>query len=343
MPTFEDMFLLIVFLAYLPSLTTSSQLYGLIRDKNSPSCSGAPSGCSNLVSINPSNGTITKIGTGHPTLAAVGDLAQIDNTHGIYYFLGDGWNGTGTVLIALDVDTGRQLCATNLNDHIKTVGIVGGEQSLSLLNNTLFVTGLSAASGPHTILVAPLVHDGCPTFQSIGSYPYSGSLPVAHSTTAVDETFRLYTTVSTSAHAYGIDIVDLKTGGLNRTIPMASNTKELWSLTYNDGYLVGPAEDGLGHLDWRTLDIDRGQWTSVPLKYSSNETWNNLWGNLGSIRTYNDKTKELHVLVSQGHSEKIHLATIDVQTGTMNDSTVVELNGDLGYSSEVLLHMVVAG
>jgi hypothetical protein len=89
------------------------------------------------------------------------------------------------------------------------------------------------------------------------------------------------------------------------------------------------------------LDVGSGQWTSRPLQYSNKSVvWNNLWGNLGSIRSYNSKTQELHVLVSQGRSEKIHVATIDVRTGTMNDDTVVLLNGDLGYSSEVLMHMV---
>jgi hypothetical protein len=30
------------------------------------------------------------------TLAAVGDLAVVDDKRGVYYWLGDGWNGTGT-------------------------------------------------------------------------------------------------------------------------------------------------------------------------------------------------------------------------------------------------------
>ena len=196
----------------------TSSFYGLIRDKNSPSCSGAPSGCTNLVSINPANGTITKIGPGHTTLAAVGDLAKIDADNHIYYYLGDGWNGTGTLLITLDLNTGTERCQTNLNAHIKTLGIVGGEQSLSIVNQQIFVTGITSASGPHVILVAPLPKNGCPTFQAIGSFPYSGNLPVAHSTTIDASNDRLYSTVSTGKHTYGIDVIHLKTGTLNRTI-----------------------------------------------------------------------------------------------------------------------------
>ena len=164
--------------------TTTPVLYGLTRVKNSPSCSGAPSGCTQLVHINPDNGTLTKKGHGHQTIAAVGDLGVIDSNNSLYYYLGDGWNGTGTILVALHLQNGTVACQMTLNAYIKTVGIVGGEQSLLISNNKIFVTGLSSAAGPHVILVAPLTTSGgCPTFQQIGSFPYSGELPVAHSTT----------------------------------------------------------------------------------------------------------------------------------------------------------------
>ena len=124
---------------------------------------------------------------------------------------------------------------------------------------------------------------------------------------------------------------------------MEGNDKELWSLTYvNEGYLIGPCENGVGQLEWRSINInnERDDWKSVPLKYSTNVTWNNLWGNLGSIRTFNARTNVMTILVSQGRSEQIHLGQIDVQTGTFLDQSVVPLNGDVGYSSEILLQMV---
>ena len=43
--------------------TTTPVLYGLTRVKNSPSCSGAPSGCTQLVHMNSHNGTLTKKGS----------------------------------------------------------------------------------------------------------------------------------------------------------------------------------------------------------------------------------------------------------------------------------------
>jgi hypothetical protein len=114
--------------------TKSQELYGLTRAKNNnQTCSGAPSGCTQLVSISSQTGTIKNIGIPVQTLAAVGDLGAIDSWNGIYYFLGDGWNGTGTVLVALSLNDGSEMCKTNLNDRIKTVGVVGGEMSLNII------------------------------------------------------------------------------------------------------------------------------------------------------------------------------------------------------------------
>ena len=62
------------------------------------------------------------------------DLGVIDSAGGLYYYLGDGWNGTGTSLVALHLKNGSVACETNLNARIKTVAIVGGEQSLSISN-----------------------------------------------------------------------------------------------------------------------------------------------------------------------------------------------------------------
>jgi hypothetical protein len=325
--------------------TKSQELYGLTRAKNNnQTCSGAPSGCTQLVSISSQTGTIKNIGIPVQTLAAVGDLGAIDSWNGIYYFLGDGWNGTGTVLVALSLNDGSEMCKTNLNDRIKTVGIVGGEMSLNIIQKKVFVTGLSSSSGPHVILVSPLSSNGCPSFEQIGQFPYSGSLPIAHSSEISasndDLALTLYTTVAMSPHTYGIDMINLENGQLNRSINMVGRNDVLWSPTFVNGKLCGPAEDGFGNLDWRTVTVTgNAAWTSAPLKYA-NATWNTLWGNLGSIRAYNNKDKMLHVLVSQGKSEKIHLSSIDVTNGKMNANPVM-LNGDTGYSGEILLQMVL--
>ena len=161
----------------------------------------------------------------------------------------------------------------------------------------------------------------------------------------------VFSTVSTSPHTYGIDVIDLRTGVLTKTIPMTGNKHVLWSLNVaveghgtnsssNGTLLFGPTEDGFGNLDWRTLNSDTEEWQSVPLNYEGNVTWNNLWGNLGSMRAYDEANDVLYVLVSLGRSEQLHFATIDVKKKMMRKNPVM-LNGDVGFSSEVLLQMVL--
>jgi hypothetical protein len=85
-------------------------LYGLTRVRNSAACTGAVSGCTQLVSVNATTGTLKTIGsTPVQTLAAVGDLVAIDEAERLYYFLGDGWNGTGTWLVGLSLDSGEEV------------------------------------------------------------------------------------------------------------------------------------------------------------------------------------------------------------------------------------------
>jgi hypothetical protein len=181
-------------------------MYGLTRVKNSPSCSGAPSGCTQLVSIDVQTGTLVGLGHGVPTLAAVGDLNAIDSEAGIYYFLGDGWNGTGTILVGLSLANGSTVCQRNLNHFVKTEGIVGGGQSLDIVDSVIRITGLpNASSSSHVLLTFPVGTKGCGQGWRMSvktSFPYSGMLPVAHATTLYQHT--LYTTVSTSPHEYGI-------------------------------------------------------------------------------------------------------------------------------------------
>ena len=141
---------------------------------------------------------------------------------------------------------------------------------------------------------------------------------------------------------------------------MAGNKHVLWSLNTaaegrgdgksnadgsssgGDGTLLfGPTEDGFGNLDWRTLNSDTEDWQSAPLDYEGNVKWNTLWGNLGSMRAYDATSDLLYVLVSSGRSEKLHFAAIDVKKGMMRKHPVM-LNGDVGFSSDILLQMVLA-
>ena len=117
-----------------------------VRERNSATCTGAASGCSALVSVDKDSGLLTRIAqNAHQTLAATGDLSAIDATRGVYYFLGDSWNGTqGTLLVALSLKTGAELCRRQM--PVGEVGIVGGGQSLSLdtKHDRLLISGLTS-------------------------------------------------------------------------------------------------------------------------------------------------------------------------------------------------------
>ena len=73
-------------------------------------------GCTQLVHVDTATGRLTNIGQGHQPLAAVGEILKLPPprvlfpstnlavslagdlaviAHGVYYYLGDGWNGTG--------------------------------------------------------------------------------------------------------------------------------------------------------------------------------------------------------------------------------------------------------
>jgi hypothetical protein len=189
-------------------------MYGLTRVANSASCSGAPSGCSQLVSVDPTSGVLAQIGVGHQALAALGDLGAIDGRSRTYYFLGGGWNSTRTFLVGLSLDTGKERCNIEL-PHIGEYGIVGGGQSLSLdtVANRLIITGLAAADGPHVVLTADLGGNdgtcGLGPFQKLGTFPYSGSVPVAHSSELDALGTTLYTDLATDERTYGIGVVDV--------------------------------------------------------------------------------------------------------------------------------------
>lgn len=161
-----------------PAAAKPPRLYGLTRVRNSALCSGALSGCTQLVGVDADTGLLTNIGHGHQPLAAVGDLGVI--AHGVYYYLGDGWNGTGTVLLGVSLRDGTEVCRAGLPD-IAEVGVVGGGQSLSVdtNNDRLVLTGLNQTGTPgqpgeysHVLLTLRLnashATGGCGPFTRLG-------------------------------------------------------------------------------------------------------------------------------------------------------------------------------
>lgn len=387
-PTFNLCFCMI-HLLLLAVASASPEMYGLKRVANSASCSGALSGCSQLVSVEPSTGVLSQIGVGHQALAALGDLVVIEGHSRTYYFLGGGWNSTLTFLVGLSLDTGEERCNIEL-PSIGEYGIVGGGQSLSLdsAGNRLIITGLAAADGPHVVLTADLggrgpsisnsdsVSCGLGPFEKLGTFPYSGSVPAAHSSELDAAGTTLYTNLVTDTHTYGIGVVDvapLKAAGdssnsmnatskslLKKVIPMDNGVRSMWGMSWHNASntLVSVqhnAREGSarnGDLDWRTLDpiaSPEALWSSTPLgnpAFNATLNYTAVWGNLGSVRAYDHSHSSaglLYVLVAVDRQEKIHIGAVNASTGALvAASPQISEGGKLLWSGNGLLQIAVA-
>lgn len=350
-------------------------MYGLTRVANSASCSGAASGCSQLVSVDPATGTLAKIGVGHQALAALGDLVAIDGRNRTYYFLGGGWNSSATYLVGLSLDTGEQRCSAVV-PGVGEYGVVGGGQSLSLdgRRNRLIITGLASAQGPHVVLAVDLgggiggVVSGCGLFEQLGSFPYSGSVPVAHAAELDDAGTTLYFDLATDDHSYGIGVVnvappsssqmraaaaaDAPPSLLKRVLAMDNGVQQMWGMSWRAAsrQLVSVQHNTqagtprkYGRLDWRTLDPAAEAWTSAPLgnaAFNATQNFTALWGNLGSVRAYDRGV--LYALLAIDRQEKIHIGAIDAATGSLRGfSPQLSEDGKLLWSSNGLLQVAV--
>tara|TARA_B110000208_G_scaffold75577_1_gene97173 strand:+ start:41 stop:1150 length:1110 start_codon:yes stop_codon:yes gene_type:complete len=349
------------------SSSSPPQLYGLTRIRNSPACSGAASGCSQLVRVDAASGTLTNVGTGHQQLAALGDLVTIDAVHRVYYFLADGWNGTGTWLVGLSLDTGA-IVQRKAVPQIGEFGIVGGGQSLSLdaARSRLIVSGLhqidpiaNATDYEHIVLTAKLVaHNEPIVFTQIGTFGDSAYMPIAHASQLDDAGTTLYVDLSPSAHSYGIGVVDVSPASpaaknvLRKVIAMPGGKDQMWGMSFlqtdaagggggggGGGSLVSVQQNSADYtLNWRTLNPATEAWTSRPLKNAGNFT--TIDGNLESIRAFDAASSIVYVLLSIQNQEQYHIGAIDVVTGTLK-SFSPPLNGDTGWSGSVLLQMAL--
>tara|TARA_B110000208_G_scaffold188398_1_gene248016 strand:- start:520 stop:1482 length:963 start_codon:yes stop_codon:yes gene_type:complete len=314
---------------------------------------------------------LSAIGHGHQALAALGDLVAIESHSRTYYFLGGGWNSSATFLVGLSLDNGEERCNIEL-PHIGEYGIVGGGQSLSLDANAgqhpnrLIITGLAAADGPHVVLTADIIDGngaacGLGPFTKLGTFPYSGNLPVAHSSELDSTGTTLYTNVATDEHTFGIGVVDVSprkkaanASLLRKVIDMDNGVRSMWGMSWVSTLqqLVSVqhnSEEGSsrrnGDLDWRSLDplASPEVWTSTPLrnpKFNATLNFTALWGNLGSVRAYDSSMGLLYVLIAVDRQEKIHIGAVDVAAGALvAASPQLSEGGKLLWVSNGLLQM----
>ena len=331
---------------------TMPQMYGLTRVANSPSCSGAVSGCLQLVSIDLGTGKLSNIGKGHTPLAAVGDLRVVADN--VYYVLADECgkpcNSTGSVLLGISTTDGSEVCRRKV-PSLAEVGLVGGGQSLhhDTKNNRLILSGLNSTDGgkhfTHVLLSSPL--KTCGPFTRLGEFEGDSSYePMCHGSDFDAKSQRLFLTLSTGEHTYGIGVVDVAGGKLIQTYPMSGRIS-LWGPTYmSNEQLVGTESNPLGEgIDWVSLNLTSGNWTSTPLKYASNVniTFPGLEGNLGSARSYDSTSGMLYVMGGRGDPSNptLEIITIDTRTGMLVAHSGV-LNGDVGFSGSILSQFSIA-
>ena len=345
------------------SATAAGSLYGITRVRNSASCSGAVSGCAQLVSVDAATGALANVGAGHDPLVAVGDLAVAAG--GTFYTLADGWNGTGTVLLGIDVADGSEACRRAV-PSIGEVAIVGGGQSLvhDATHGRLLLAGLALNETTqhyhHLVLASKL--PGCGPFEQLGTFGDGDFEPMAHATTFDAATQRLFVTVSTGAHGYGLATVHVPAAAPPAgapagplpwsVVPMEDGaTHVLWGAAWDavGKVLAGPAVRAGGPgVDWRTLDPVRGAWSSRALAGDNASAFTSLDGNLGSVRAHDDAAGSgsgaLYSLLGQGSGDDdaahtMVLAEIDVATGAVVNSA--PLHGDVGESGSILLQMAL--
>ena len=338
-------------LLLIPPSSAAPALYGLTRVKCPAGVPHAISGCAQLVSVDGMTGKLTNIGEGHNPLAAVGDLRVI--TDDVYYVLADNCGGpcnaTGTVLLGISLTDGSEVCRAEVPTFAE-VGLVGGGQSMShdAKNKRLLLSGMNSTDGgksyTHVLLSASLATPGsCGPFTRVGSFGDADYEPMAHGSELDVDGGRLFITLSTSAHSYGMGVVDVATGKLTTTYPMA-NTKTLWGPTYvgSAKRLVGAGSDVTspsGGIDWRTLDPSNGAWTSAPLTYAPNVnvTFPGLEGNLGSVRAFDGAAGMLYIMAGRGDpsNPSLELVKINVSSGTLVAHSG-PLHGDVGVSGSIL-------
>lgn len=182
---------------------TNREIYGLIRGKYLSPNAPTPTGYIyylKLGKINPSTGVVTEISTVNlPTIAySVGGSATIDETNGIYYFV-----GTGQIIYGISLATGLVVSSAPatfedgntvffINDYNNCVNRTAERMDPALLNNQDFT--------PESVIIYP--------------NPTSKALSISSSTNF--EKIEIYDSkgrmVKTSLQQTEIDVQDLQSG-----------------------------------------------------------------------------------------------------------------------------------
>jgi hypothetical protein len=351
------------------------ELYGLVRVHDLPSLPA-------LVKVNVSSGQLKFVGGGGGlnTTAGTGDLVAIHQRSRRYYYLG---GGAGPRLVAVSLDTGRELCGVSL-PSLQEIDCVGCGQTLSLVegeaHGALLISGIgrnaSAADPYHTLLRLPLPapddhgsaapFSACPgPIELVGHFGMASFTPMAHASEIDPVSQQLFLTLSTSAHSYGIGVVNTSDAHLDVIDEDSARSRSMVGMSWQrqSGKLVGVAQDATKPaLSFRTLQPvgsgsgSGGTWTAQPLGLdpSLNLTQGPLYGNLGSVRAFDDRDGGLLWVLtmmrrggggpdagrgSDGGGGGLYVVGVDPYLGSV--VSAAPLHGDKGISGEVLLQMAI--
>ena len=262
--------LLLLLLLLDPAVGYGEHLLGLAMVHNGPQEVA-------LVSANASSfGGFVGVGnvTAHTELAGMGDLCTVVGN--IIYYLGD--TGRGAILVGIDTRTGEEACSVAVPFHeVRFVG-VGQTLDYDHVSDTLVLSGLvqdptNSSHCTHKILRMSSPSTGtCDKrrFSRVGSFARDGAFfPIRHGSAVDGHGQKLFLGLSSSQTAGGIGVVDLRTGALEKVVPMANPGEGFIGMDWDAASqrLIGVASltSGFDGAAYRTLDVKTGTWASTPL------------------------------------------------------------------------------
>ena len=307
-------------------------LWGLAMVHNSPEMPA-------LVRINATTGAQAIMGPALSALAATGDLAAVDTSRRVLWYLGD-TAALGTTLTGVSLLNGTIICEQAV--PIREIGFVGFGQSLNLLpqRDALVATGIQTQNNvsAHVVFLASADPARCGApLTRVGAFaPDADYVPMLHASALDAAGQRLFLGLATGPSSFAVGVVDLATGALRR-VDAEDAQHTLVGMKYDpvSGLLTGLASSAdYAQLLLVQLAPDTGAWrvrrvdTPFPV----------VMGNEGSVSAFDAGSGALFALLAANTSTaEVRLATVDVASAAVLTAPALQQVG-LG----LLLNLVFA-
>lgn len=297
-------------------------LWGLAMVHNSPEMPA-------LTRINSTTGAQTIEGPGLASLAATGDLATVDSSRGVLWYLGD-TAALGTTLTGVSLFNGTIICEQAV--PIREIGFVGFGQSLNLLpaRDALVATGIQSQNNvsSHVVFMASADPARCGApLTRVGSFaPDADYVPMLHASALDAAGQRLFLGLATGPSSFAVGIVDLATGALLRVdAEDASHTLVGMKFDPASGLLTGLASSAdYAQLLLVQLSPGTGAWRVREVA----SPFPVVMGNAGSVSAYDAGSGALFALLAANTSTaEVRLAAVDVASATLRSAPVLQQVG----------------